>query len=73
LHAAVWGKRQPAISWAEYRRRFLAEMKQDPARFCLRALHERVAKGCRSRTDVISIRNSATGMAAGDSLSWSAA
>jgi uncharacterized protein YeaO (DUF488 family) len=45
LHAAVYGKGQPAISWGEYRRRFLAEMAVDPGRYHLRALVDRVAAG----------------------------
>lgn len=45
LHAAAYGKGQPAISWQEYRRRYLAEMSVDPGRFCVRALRNRVAAG----------------------------
>jgi uncharacterized protein YeaO (DUF488 family) len=45
LHAAVYGKDQPAIEWDEYRRRFLAELSEDPGRFHLRALAERVGRG----------------------------
>lgn len=45
LHAAVYGKGQPAIDFAEYRRRFLAEMAADPGRYCLRALADRIAAG----------------------------
>lgn len=45
LHAAVYGKGQPAIDFAEYRRRYLSEMAEDPGRFYLRALSERVAAG----------------------------
>jgi uncharacterized protein YeaO (DUF488 family) len=45
LHAAVYGKGQPAIDFAEYRRRFLAEMASDPGRYCLRALADRIATG----------------------------
>ena len=45
LHAAVYGKGQPAIGFAEYRRRFLAELAVDPARYHLRALADRVAAG----------------------------
>jgi len=45
LHAAVYGKGQPAISWREYRRRYLAEMAENPARYHLRALIDRVAAG----------------------------
>ena len=45
LHAAVYGKGQPAIGWATYRRRYLAEMSVDPARYHLRALAARVAAG----------------------------
>jgi uncharacterized protein YeaO (DUF488 family) len=45
LHAAVYGKGQPAIAWDEYRRRFLAELSEDPGRFHLRALADRVAGG----------------------------
>jgi uncharacterized protein YeaO (DUF488 family) len=45
LHAAVYGKGQRAIGWAEYRRRLLTELSQDPGRFHLRALADRVAGG----------------------------
>jgi uncharacterized protein YeaO (DUF488 family) len=45
LHAAVYGKGQPAIDFAEYRRRYLAEQAEDPGRFHLRALVARVAAG----------------------------
>jgi uncharacterized protein YeaO (DUF488 family) len=45
LHAAVYGKGQPPIDFAEYRRRFLAEMEQNPARARLRALRDRFAGG----------------------------
>lgn len=45
LHAAVYGKGQAPIDFAEYRRRFLAEMATDPGRFALRALIDRVAAG----------------------------
>ncbi len=45
LHAAVYGKDQPAIDWPEYRRRYLEEMARDPGRFYLRALANRVAAG----------------------------
>jgi len=45
LHAAAYGKGQPAIGFAEYRRRYLAELAVDPARYHLRALAHRVAAG----------------------------
>jgi uncharacterized protein YeaO (DUF488 family) len=45
LHAAAYGKGQPAIDFAEYRRRYLEEMAQDPGRFHLRALALRAAAG----------------------------
>jgi len=45
LHAAVYGKGQPAIDFAEYRRRYLTELAVDPGRFHLRALADRVAAG----------------------------
>ena len=45
LHAAVYGKGQPAIEWDEYRRRFLAELSEDPGRFHLRALADRIGGG----------------------------
>lgn len=45
LHAAVYGKEQPAIDFAEYRRRYLEEMAVDPGRFHLRALVDRVKRG----------------------------
>ena len=44
LHAAAYGKRGPAIDFAEYRRRFLAEMAVDPGRFYLRALAGRLER-----------------------------
>jgi uncharacterized protein YeaO (DUF488 family) len=45
LHAAVYGKGQPAIDFAEYRGRYLAEMAMDPGRYHLRALTSRLAAG----------------------------
>jgi len=45
LHAAVYGKSRPAIGFDEYRRRFLAEMEENPARARLRELARRVAAG----------------------------
>jgi uncharacterized protein YeaO (DUF488 family) len=45
LHAAAYGKGQPAIDFAEYRRRYLVEIADDPGRFHLRALIGRVAAG----------------------------
>ena len=45
LHAAVYGKGQPAIGFPEYRRRYLAELAADPGRFHLRGLADRVAAG----------------------------
>ena len=45
LHAAAYGKGQPAIDFAEYRRRFLAELASDPGRYSLRALAGRIARG----------------------------
>lgn len=45
LHAAAYGKGQPAIDFAEYRRRYLAEMDENPARARLRELRARVAAG----------------------------
>jgi uncharacterized protein YeaO (DUF488 family) len=45
LHAAVYGKGQPPISWSEYRRRYLTELAENPARFHMRALVDRVAGG----------------------------
>jgi uncharacterized protein YeaO (DUF488 family) len=45
LHAAVYGKGQPAIDFTEYRRRYLEELTSDPGRFHLRALSDRVARG----------------------------
>jgi uncharacterized protein YeaO (DUF488 family) len=45
LHAAVYGKGQPPIDFGEYRKRYLREMAEDPGRFCLRALHNRVKAG----------------------------
>jgi uncharacterized protein YeaO (DUF488 family) len=43
LHAAFWGKRGPPIGWAEYRKRYLAEMKEQRAPIAL--LAEKVRKG----------------------------
>lgn len=43
LHAAFWGKRGPPIGWAEYRRRYLAEMEEQGAR--ITELGEKVRKG----------------------------
>jgi uncharacterized protein YeaO (DUF488 family) len=45
LHAAAYGKGQPPIGPAEYRRRYLDEMGEARARYCLRALSDRVAAG----------------------------
>jgi uncharacterized protein YeaO (DUF488 family) len=45
LHAAAYGKGQPALDLAEYRRRYLAEVAEDPGRMAVRALVERVAAG----------------------------
>lgn len=45
LHAAAYGKGQPAIDDAAYRERYLAEMAQNPARARLRELRARVAAG----------------------------
>lgn len=45
LHAAAYGKGQPAIAFDEYRRRYLAEMDENPARARLRELTSRVAAG----------------------------
>jgi uncharacterized protein YeaO (DUF488 family) len=43
LHAAYWGKQGQPISWAEYRRRYLAEMKKQTDR--LNQLVERLRHG----------------------------
>ena len=45
LHAAAYGKGQPAIPFDEYRRRYLAELDENPARARLRELQDRVAAG----------------------------
>jgi uncharacterized protein YeaO (DUF488 family) len=45
LHAAAYGKSQPAIDAGTYRARYLAELAVDPGRFHLRALVNRVAAG----------------------------
>lgn len=45
LHAAAYGKDQPAIPFDEYRRRYLAELDENPACARLRALQDRVAAG----------------------------
>jgi uncharacterized protein YeaO (DUF488 family) len=43
LHAAFWGKTAPPIGWDEYRKRYLAEMKERHER--VERLAERLAKG----------------------------
>jgi uncharacterized protein YeaO (DUF488 family) len=43
LHAAAYGKLEPAIAWEEYRARYLAEMKGQ--RFWVDALGQQVARG----------------------------
>jgi uncharacterized protein YeaO (DUF488 family) len=43
LHAAVYGKHGPPISWDEYQRRYLEEMRG--ARFWIAGFAERVAAG----------------------------
>ncbi len=43
LHAAFWGKHAPPIGWAEYRRRYLAEMREQ--REAIASLAARVAAG----------------------------
>jgi len=45
LHAAYRGKGQPPIDVDEYRRRYLVEMAEEPARRALRALRARLAAG----------------------------
>jgi uncharacterized protein YeaO (DUF488 family) len=45
LHAAAYGKGQAAIAFDEYRRRYVAEMGENPARARLRELRDRVAAG----------------------------
>jgi uncharacterized protein YeaO (DUF488 family) len=45
LHAAAYGKGQVAIDFSEYRRRYLAEMDENPSRARLRELRARVADG----------------------------
>jgi uncharacterized protein YeaO (DUF488 family) len=45
LHAAAYGKGQHPIELAEYRRRFLAELQENPARARLRELRDRVRAG----------------------------
>lgn len=46
LHAAAYGKDgAPALAWPAYEARFLAEIAEDPGRFYLRALAERVRRG----------------------------
>jgi uncharacterized protein YeaO (DUF488 family) len=45
LHAAVYGKSGPAIGFDEYRRRYVAEMSDNPARARVRELARRVAGG----------------------------
>lgn len=45
LHAAYFGKGQPAIGWEEYRARYLAEMDENPARARVRDLARRIAAG----------------------------
>ena len=43
LHAAYWGKHGPPITWPEYKKRYLAEMKSQTE--AIAALAERVARG----------------------------
>jgi uncharacterized protein YeaO (DUF488 family) len=43
LHAAYWGKKGAPLSWAEYRRRYLAEVKQRTE--LLERLLERLRQG----------------------------
>lgn len=43
LHAAYWGKRGQPISWSEYRRRYLAEVRKQQA--LLQHLLERLRRG----------------------------
>lgn len=45
LHAAYYGKSGAPIDLDEYRRRFLAEMDENPARARLRELRQRLAAG----------------------------
>jgi len=45
LHAAVYGKRGPAISWPTYSRRYLAEMRGPAAQAAVDELARRVADG----------------------------
>lgn len=45
LHAAAYGKGQPAIGFEVYRERYLAEMAENPSRARLRELRARVAAG----------------------------
>lgn len=45
LHAAAYGKGQPAIAFDEYRRRYLDEIDQNPGRARLRELRARVDAG----------------------------
>ena len=45
LHAAYWGKDQPAIAWAAYARRYREEMTEARAAFFIRGLAARVASG----------------------------
>jgi uncharacterized protein YeaO (DUF488 family) len=45
LHAAFYGRDGAPIDLATYRRRYLAELADDPGRFYLRALRERLAAG----------------------------
>jgi uncharacterized protein YeaO (DUF488 family) len=47
LHAAYYGKQGAPIPWAEYERRYLAEVKAGPplARVLLRDLAERIRRG----------------------------
>lgn len=45
LHAAAYGKGQPAIDFDEYRERYLSEMAEQPARLYVQALRSRLAGG----------------------------
>jgi uncharacterized protein YeaO (DUF488 family) len=45
LHADYYGKHGPTIAWAEYRRRYLAEMAGPEARAAIAEIAARVARG----------------------------
>jgi uncharacterized protein YeaO (DUF488 family) len=45
LHAAAYGRDQPAIAFPTYRARYLEEMRKNPAHYIARGLAARIASG----------------------------